>query len=199
MSQPITTEKLLLVEGKDELNGYVGLRDMLGLDGIDIRVFDGTENLKGVLRGLPSVEGFRGLVSLGIVRDAEEDYKRALQRVQSALGNAGLPVPEKALAPKGEKPRVVFLINPDGKASGSLDDVCVESVKGDSRMECVELFVDCLERIGKKPKKVAKTRSQAFIASCEQPELSLGVAMKAGYFPLNDAAFEPARRLLTML
>ena len=184
------------MEGTDEIHAV----QALGAVGIEIRSFGGIQNLRGVLKALRSVAGFDELVFLGVVRDAESDANNVLQSVRDSLQAAGFPVPAANLTPADGKPRTIILINPHGSAAGSLDDVCLGTVEGDPAMTCVDEYFLCLAKIGRVPgANVAKARAHAFIASCERPDVSLGVAIRRGYFPLGHAAFDPLRRLVGLL
>lgn len=51
MPEPLKHPKLVLVEGKDEVNFFVAIRDHLGFADIEVRSFDGVNNLRGTLAG----------------------------------------------------------------------------------------------------------------------------------------------------
>lgn len=176
------------------------LAKQLGLTDLQILSFDGVDNLRGYLKALPSVSGFDRVRALGILGDAEDSAQARFQSVTSSLGAAGLPVPPRPLVPAPGSPRIVVLINPDEFSAGSLDDVCVESVRADPAMPCVDAYLECLRQAGiVGPQNRAKTRAHAFIASRDRPDVSLGVALQRGYFPLAHIAFDPIRRLLSAL
>ena len=200
MAEPLQHTKLVLVEGNDEVNFFSAIKDHMGFSDIEVRSFEGINNLRGTLEALKGVEGFDRLVSLGVVRDAEGNGMQALQSVMDALGASGLPVPPHGLEPIGQNPMVVILINPHGQPNGRFDDVCSDSVRETPVMRCVEEYITCLKRLGiaVMPREW-KTRVHAFIAAQDRPEVSLGVAAKRGYFPLGHAAFAPTRTLLELV
>lgn len=172
----------------------------LGLAGLQVLSFDGVDNLRGYLKALPSVAGFAQVGSLGIICDTEGNAHGRFQSVTNSLVAAGLPVPSAPLIQAPGPPTIVVLVNPHESPSGSLDDVCVESVRADPAMPCVDAYLECLTRVGiAGPQNQAKTRARAFIASRDRPEVSLGVALQRGYFPLAHSAFDPVRRLLSAL
>ncbi len=109
-------------------------------------------------------------------------------------------MPAANLNPAEGKPRTIILINPHGRATGSLDDVCLEAVAKDPATTCIDEYFRCLGEHGMVPgANVAKARAHAFIASRQRPDVSLGVAIKRGYFPLGHAAFDPLRQLVGFL
>ena len=123
-------EILLLVEGKDACNFFDTLREHLDLADVVVRDFGGVGQLRLYLAGLVSAPGFRNVRRLGIVRDAEisddpaRTAERAFQSVQSALDNAGLPVPARPaqfIEPGANRPAVAVLILPGGDREGMLE------------------------------------------------------------------------------
>lgn len=200
MPEPLHATKLALVEGKDEVRFYSAIVERSGFGGIEIRSFEGINNLKGTLEALRGIEGFDRVAALGIVRDAEGDGQAALQSVKGALGATGFAVPAAALQRKEGNPAVVFLINPHGKPAGRFEDVCAESVMDTGAMGCVEAYIHCLKALGAGiPTREWKTRVHAFIAAQEHPEVSLGVAARYGYFPLDHGVFATIRQLFELL
>lgn len=200
MGEPLVSPRLLLVEGDDESHAFEAIMDAVGIIGIEIRSFGGIQNLRAYLKALRLVSGFDDLVSLGIVRDAESNANDALRSVRDSLQAAGFPVPATSLTPAEGRPRTMILINPHGRLAGSLDAVCLQAVGEDPAMTCVDEYFQCLDRQGiVLGANVSKARAHAFIASRQRPDVSLGVAVKRGYFPLGHAAFDPLRQLLGLL
>jgi uncharacterized protein DUF3226 len=196
----LRSTKLALVEGKDEINFYSALAVKMGLAGVEIQTFAGVNNLRGTLDALRGVEGFDQLVALGIVRDAEGDGVAALQSVRDALRATNFAVPTRGLERVGANPAVVVLINPHDEPNGRFEDVCIRSVVDTEVMKCADAYVNCLKRLGTgKPTREWKTRVHAYIAAQDHPEVSLGVAARYGYFPLDHAAFVTVRRLFELL
>jgi hypothetical protein len=199
MGERLSRQQLVIVEGRDEVHMVEAFLQAAGRADIEVRSFDGVDNLRGYLKALTQVAGFEGLVSLGIMRDAEDDATGALASIQGALGAAELGVPGANLTPAGVGPRVVVLINPIESMTGSLEDVFLAAAAGDPALECADEYVGCLNRRGAPPVRPSKSRVHALIAAKDRPESSLGVAAKRGYFPLDHVAFDPIRRLLALL
>jgi hypothetical protein len=196
----LRSQRLALVEGKDEVNFYSAIRAQLGLPDIEIRSFEGVNNLRPTLEALRSVEGFDRLIVLAIVRDAEGNGRAALQSVKDALRVNGFAVPEHGLERVGANPAVMMLINPHETPSGRFEDVCAESVRDTPVMRCVEEYIACLKGLGSgMPTKEWKTRIHAYIAAQKEPHVSLGIAAGYGYFPFGHAAFNTTKRLFELL
>ncbi len=102
----------LLVEGNDQRNFFEAFSDHLSLDDVQIQNFGGVDELRDFLPAFMNMSGFREVLSLGIVRDAEMSAEGAFQSVQSSLRNAGLPVPNQAEKRTVSSPAVTVLILP---------------------------------------------------------------------------------------
>lgn len=200
---PITATRLIAVEGKDEINWLSALRNQLGIDNMEIRSLGGIASFSTKIKTLVITPGFTSVLSFGIIRDANSNASATFQSVCSALRNVGLPVPTQPLKPAKAargKPRVVVLIVPHGESKGMLEDICLQSVGGDPAMTCVETYFKCLTRnLGKLPNNLSKAKVHAFLSSRNEPDLRLGEAAKAGYWPLTHQAFDQVRRFLSLL
>ncbi len=70
---PIKSEKLLLVEGRDAFGFFKAiLQELSLLENIEIRNFGGIKDFTTYLRTLKITPGFKKVISLGIIRDAEK-------------------------------------------------------------------------------------------------------------------------------
>lgn len=200
---PITATKLIAVEGKDELNLLSALKDQLGMDNIEIRPLGGKYSFSTKLKSLVITPGFISVLSLGVIRDANSNASATFQSVCAALRNVGLPVPTKPLSPAKvdeDKPQVVVLIVPHGASKGMLEDICLQSVGEDPAMTCVEAYFECLKRnLSKLPSNLSKAKVHAFLSSRDQPDLRLGDAAQAGYWPWTHQAFTQVKQFLSLL
>lgn len=168
MSEAIANPKILIVEGLDEKHLFSALIKHLVLTDIEIRDIGGKDNIRRNVRALKITPGFEKATSLGVVRDADNDPHSAFQSVCDALQDAGLPRPSEPLQPTGNAPQVTVMILPDGKTTGMLEDICLESVNEDPAMHCVEEYFQCLdERLENLPNNPSKARVRAFLASRE--------------------------------
>ena len=170
MGRVITKPKLLLVEGKDEVELFEKLLTDLGLVDVDIRDIMGKTKYRKNIEALPRLSGFGEVTSVGIVTDADKQPKGTFDSVCDALGAAGLPKPTAPLQPVGDAPQVMVMILPDGETPGMLEDLCLESVADDPAMSCVEEYFRCLEgrlEAGALPGNPSKARVRAFLAAME--------------------------------
>ena len=142
----IEKPKLLLVEGVDEVRLFGALAKDIGAEDVEIRAYQGKDNLRRFLGVLPQIPGYSDLESIGVARDADDDGDNAAQSVRDALGAAGFPVPDSPLESANDgRIAVRYLIIPHGEA-GALEDVCLASLDEDPAMACVESYFGCIER-----------------------------------------------------
>jgi hypothetical protein len=172
---PINKPKLLLVEGLDEVHLFSELLKDLHLDQ-EIQVFEsgGKDQFGKKLNGLMVTTGWTQVRSIGIVRDADNDPKGAFNSVCSVLVAKGLPVPSKPCESMiNDVHNVTILIVPGDNTPGMIETICLESVKDDPAMQCVDQYLDCLITHNRKLAKnvIPKARLRAFLASRELLEL----------------------------
>ncbi|MFL5241496.1 MAG: DUF3226 domain-containing protein [Gemmataceae bacterium] len=200
MPAPITIRapRQLLVEGKSPELFIGAMLPSIGLSDIQIHDFGGIGDLRTFLKLLKNDPGFgTQVMALGIIRDAEGSSSSAHQSVCSALKAAGLPEPPKPLFSCGGKPRVSAFFFPDCASPGMLEDLCLQAVAKDPAINCVDDYFDCLRKQSvASPTPLAKARLQAFLASRSRPNLQLGQAAAASYFPWQDPAFDLLKHFL---
>ncbi len=197
--KPVEKQKQLVVEGNDMRVFFRALLNHLHLDDIQIQNSRGVTELRPFLRALSNVHGFHQVDVLAVVRDADNSPSSAFQSVADALQCVGFARPTEPLRLVGDRPKVAALILPDSETSGMLEDLCLRSVQADPRMECLDGYFDCIEKADCLPSNVAKARAHAFLASCRKPGLRVGEAAKAGYWPLDNPAFDPVKTFLHAL
>ncbi len=187
----ITEAKLLLVEGRDEelffsaaLEKHIHARD------IQVLPIAGKTRLREYLEGLKLDAHFPGVTSLAVIRDADDSSVSALQSVCGALSFHGLPAPREHGQFTESVPRVGVFIMPDGKNSGMLETLCMDSVRNRPRSECVQSYLDCLKQQGLHPSPLDKARAHAWLAGQDDPEKRVGEAAQAGYWPFENPAFD---------
>jgi hypothetical protein len=92
------------------------------------------------------------------------------------------------------------LLLPDGSTPGTLETLCLRAVSANPIVVCVEEYLQCVERgLGSVPGHRDKARVHAFLASRERPELRVGEAADAGYWPWDDPCFDHVKHFLRSL
>ena len=191
----------LLVEGKDQLNFFEALIRRVELQNhMQVRNFGGVNQLRSFLLALVDSPGFETVVSVGIVRDAEDSAESARQSVNDSLRNAGLPVPGDAEG-RDDGPAVQLLVLPgEGAEAGMLETLLCRSVADKSVNECIQEFFECADALpGVDIRRPDKARAQAYLATQPEPQVSVGVAAQKGYWPLDHDAFAEIRKFLAGL
>lgn len=197
MAIQITASRLLVVEGKDEQLFFEALMQHLGLQNIQIMPIGGKTRLRDNLKALVIAPGFSGVVSLGVVRDADDNPTAAFQSVHDALEAANLPAPTSPLSPTVDSPQVTVMILPAAHSTGALEDLCLQSTTQDPATICVEQYFQCLQQQGlPAPQNLAKARIQVFLASRQEPGKRLGEAAQKGYWAWGDNAFDEVKDFL---
>lgn len=197
----ITEPRQLLVEGQDEKLLFGALARHLGKTHIQIHNYEGKDKLRRFLRTLVGTSGFGEQVeSVGIVRDADNNSASAFQSIADSAAACGLPRPSGILEPTAGSPKVTVLVVPFGSETGMLEDVCLQSVAGDPKLNCVDDYFNCLEQASsERPRIQAKARAHAYLASREESDLRLGEAAQRGYWPWSSPAFSKLEEILNLL
>jgi hypothetical protein len=198
--EPITENKLIIVEGDDDKNLLSALIEDIGLSGIQIIGCIGKGEMPDVIRTVQQSTGFKGFVqSLGIVRDCDVDAKSAFLSVCDALHKANLSVPPKPLVVAQGTPNVIIVILPCDSEKGALEDVCLQSVSDYPEMSCLNEYFSCLEGIDVIPKNISKAKAQAFLASRIETVPHIGIAAQKRYWPWSHEAFNGIKEFLNKL
>ena len=198
---PITYSKVLIVEGRDAFEFFKALlRNLNLLAEIEIRNAGGVDQFSDYLRTLMAASGFSRVISLGIVRDAEEDADAAFQSVCTALRQVGMSEPQRPMAVADGKPRISVFILPDCENRGMLETLCVQAVRDDPAYQCVEQYFQCLQQQGVVlPYNMSKARLHTFLSSRPEAGLLLGQAAHRNYLPGDNPAFDHIRQFLQEL
>ena len=215
LPKTIEENKLLLVEGKDEVSFFECWLQKLKIKGIKIIDCGGRDNFENKFKALKNSPGFTEIESLAVIQDADDDDKAAFKRVCSILKKHQLEVPDKPGKFKpgefkiGSLKTAVFILTDgkksDGKKSGMLESVCLSIVKSKEIKKCINFFMDCIEGPSakngpyKKPKNKDKARLRAFLAAMEEDCPSLGVAAKKDYFDFQSDELKPLLNFLEEL
>lgn len=203
--KPITLSKLLLVEGRDGCNFFEALLCNLHLESlVEIRDYGGVNELRPYLFTLPAITGYKQVVSLGVVRDAEHNGASkaddAFRSVRDALRDAGLPAPEKPVQKVPGNPTVAVFILPDCEHPGMLETLCLDSVSATFPLSCVDAYLQCLQEKGLPlPRNMDKARLHAYLAGMPELLPQLGLAARAGYFPWDSPVFDSVTEFLKAL
>lgn len=197
----INKPKLLIGEGNDEVRFFQSFLKYLNLENIMVESYQGKDNLSTYLKTLKVRPNFSQLVSIGITRDA--DYKlmeNLFKSICSSLTKANLPIPNSLSESSQEIPKISIFILPDNQNSGMLETLCLESLKEDNSLNCVNQYFNCLKtETSVFPKNIDKAKIHAWLASREIPDKRLAEASEVGYFDFNNSAFNHLKQFILSL
>ena len=195
--RPITYKKVLLVEGKDAFYFFKALLCHLNLlSEVEIRNFGGVNDID-FLETLKSTDGFDQVISLAIIRDAEINAISAFDSVCRILKQTAFDVPAETNTSTEGSLKISVFILPDCINNGSLETLCLQTVRNDPATPCVEQFFTCIQDNGLPlPKNLQKANIHAFLSSRQRPNLLLGQAAHAGYWPWNHVALDTLKEFL---
>ena len=195
----VEQERLLLVEGMDEINLLGELMNKEGILNVQLLDVGGVNQFPRRLPVYLADARTKGinLECIGVLRDADLNAAAAFQSVCDILNNNNLPIP---CAPKelssGTLQTTVF-IAPDNNNSGAIEGICWNSVESEPAGLCVDEYVDCLTGSNSlRSTNISKSKIHAFLAAQEDPATTVGVGAKIGYWPLEHPAFDELKSFI---
>jgi hypothetical protein len=192
--------KLLIGEGKDEVQIFGALLRHLGIDDVRVEDYGGKTKLAGYLDVLRVRPGFADLQALGVTRDADANAVDAFASVSNCLSQREFVAPASSGNVEAGTPRVGIMILPDGQTPGMLEDVCLAALQADSSMRCIDEYFECVRAAnGKHPDQIAKARVHAWLAVQDPPDMRLGFATQKGLIDFTKPSFEQLKAFLNAL
>lgn len=200
MDTQITAKKLLLVEGKDEINFFSALFKEVDID--DVQVFEskGKDKFDGELELILNDPNFEHVISIGVVRDADLNHDSAFKSVCSSLKKFNLPTPKgHLLFAKNERIQTGVFIAPGFTSNGMLESLILESLADHPVKIASAEYINTLRAslaptneqcIYKFPRNEHKAHMHAFLAGMEKFLPSVGMAAVKGYFNLSSHVFD---------
>ena len=199
----ITSDRLLLVEGRDDYHLLIVLiRDGLD-DESDIQVIDVggkgnfPENLQAIRTQVRTRTTFR---SLGVVLDADDNPEGIFKSICDNLRNAGFDPPKSHGEFSESSPSVGVFIVPDGIECGAMETLCRKSLADSVATECVEQYLECLVKSDAMESNNAdKSFAHAYLASKKNPVARVGEGARQGIWDFKSAAFEGLLNFIRVL
>ncbi len=198
MTIAIEKEKLLLVEGRDEVSVFGCLFGLLKISDIQIIDCGGNVQMKNRFPALVKSPGFADVKSYAIVQDADTNFNGTLSRIQSLLKTCGQPVPVAAESFVDKNGlRVGIFILPALGAQGMLEDLYLSTLQGTAVLQCVD---SCVEELNVKcpstsvngqfgiAQNTAKVRTLGTLMATSAPHNRLGHATIDGYWDMKHPA-----------
>lgn len=199
--EDVNKPKQLLVEGRDAQAFFHPFVNSLSMANIQIQNYGGITELSSFLGQLTKNSNFRKLVtSIGITRDAEENYAGAFQSVCAALTSADLSIPTRPMQFVGTTPQVNVFIFPGDNSKGMLESLLLRGISNDPALKCVEEFISCIEKEKQyTPKPLDKAKALAFLASRKEIIPLSGQAARAGYWNFDSPTYDQLKNFIRSL
>lgn len=210
----ICKKHLVLCEGMDAwkflvryLNSSVLQKNPFFSEDIEVWDFGGNEELSTYLEALKKIEGYSGVVSLLVIRDAELDAQKAMRQVQNALHANGLEVPAVQGEWKEGMPKTCFLLFPAlgiKECPGTLEDLCLtilDNTATETPLEEIDTFIEHLEQDrGQIFSHRHKTRLHTYFSVNDRfVSMKIGEAADAGAFNWFHPRLNPLKDCLSKM
>jgi hypothetical protein len=199
----IDNPKILLVEGKDEIGFFEALCKKIDINDIQIIETGGKDKFKDELPAIKNSSGFEKVISIAVIRDADNSVDAAMNSVKYYLVKNNLPSP--SLSGEFKKigtMKVGVFIMPGNMCSGMLENLVLETVADNPVKISADKYIDELKETLnlstslKFPKNEHKARLYAFLSGMEKYVPSLGMAAKKGYFNLDSPALDKIKKFI---
>ncbi len=200
----LTADRLLLVEGKDEVN-LLGrlIKNCLKDDGQGIQILDvgSKDNFKPNLIAIKVAAQSRPtLRSIGIIRDADDNPQGSFDSVCGSLRSVGYEPPSAHAEFSNATPSIGVFIVPDGSQSGAIETICRRSVAGEAAAKCVDEYMECLKtRNALQSKNADKTFAHAYLAAMKDPVARVGEGALQGAWDFQSSAFDALSQFVSDL
>lgn len=202
----IWSEKLLLAEGVDVHRFLIYAITSYEKSDVQVINFGGIDELRLFIENLKNMVNFSKVKTLVIARDAETNLTSAIDKVRSALENAGLAKPSKPFEYNSDNNiKIAFMFFPGldehGQCqTGRLEDLCLATVATDTLLNCVDAFLKCAhenQENNEELKHPWKSRLYAYLAGKDDHAgKKLGQAAKDKVWNLNHPIMAPFKKTI---
>ncbi len=195
----IEKQRLLLVEGKDEVLFFGSYLNFLKIDNIQILEVKGKEQFRNEIPKLRVLQRFPDVVKIGLVRDADTDFNAALESVYDRLvSNLFEPIKEHNKF-SSKNPSIGIFIMPKFGTNGSLEDLCLEAVDIGSQLFCSNDFIKCIKVVNPEIDKISKRKVQIYLASQKKICNNLGIGAQKKYWNFESSVYNEIKKFIEEL
>lgn len=207
----IKEEKLLLVEGKDEVSVFEKLLPTLGINDVQVINCGGKDTFKSNFPSLIKTPNFSDVTAYAIIQDADDSATSSLQSIQYYLRKNNQPVPKQiGEIESNNSVRVGIYLCPGQAREGMLETKFLDTLEGSAICACVEAYIQHLQlacptpEAGSKgifglPNNVAKAKTLATLVATKDPCTSLGLAAQQGYWNFDHPSMQDLGDFLRQL
>ena len=192
-SMRISSDWLLLVEGRDEVNLFNALMKHRLDPEPETQVIDagGKDKFPRNLKAIRTAARARPtLRAIGVVRDADDDACGAFRSVCDNLRNVGYKPPRIHGEFSDAVPSVGVFVVPGGSEPGAIETLCRRSREGDDVAKCAEAYMLCLaEHEAMHSTNRDKSFAHAYLAAMRDPLARVGEGALQGAWDFGSPAF----------
>ena len=201
----IDKKKIILVEGKDDLNFTIRLLKYKNINDIMVEQYNGKDNLIHHINSLINRDGFDEITSLIIFRDSDDSSQSAIESINYCLKKTGLITENiKPFTINNYNNRKIgFGLFPgldDNKNlynTGSLEHLCLLLLKDNSNHEFVKSYLEDFQTKNAKFKKPQKNELHSVFSFTDKYVGQLiGQAAEYGGFDFNSPYLNPFIELI---
>lgn len=204
----IQKTKLLIVEGNHERDFFQAWFQQLDIEDIQVMPIGGKTQLRNNLGPLVKRPAYRDVLSLVVMRDADDDPQAAFQSVADAFIAHGIPVPATPwILRQDATPKTGIVLAPRANAIGALEELLLETIQTDplcgEAHQFIQNAVNTLRGNGDRnpspAHKQCKARTHAYLATFEEPDKDPGKAALAGVWNFNHPCLQPLLQILQQM
>ena len=197
----IQREKLLLVEGDDEVGFFEALLKKMNIHSIQIYPVGGKDQFHNKIPLIVRLPDFHNVKKIAFIRDADEDRKAAFDSIFNILLKNGLkPIKEENKFSKSIPSIGIFIMPGRNYNKGTLEDLCLNAVTNDPKIKCVDDYIACIELIlGSKLDKIPKRKAQVYLAANKHLRNSVGLGAQKDYWKFNSHIYDELKDFLINL
>jgi hypothetical protein len=190
---------VLVVEHENDWHFFDQFLKQLDIQEYQVFHGEGKDSLSKVIDVLSAQPGFRNLKAFGLIRDADNLPDAAFQSLRDAFKSVSLPEPRSSGEIAGTIIKSGIFILPGSGQEGCLQDLIIRSIKDQPAFECVDSFLECLERKNCAPQAISKAKVQAYLAGFDEPDARLKIALLRRILPFEHSAFDELKNFFNSL
>lgn len=199
----ITKPKLLLVEGKDEVQFFRHYCSHLNINDICCIDIGGKQKFKPEFKVIINAPGFSELVSFAIIQDADVSQQSTIQSIQHLLTACKFPAPTgHAQFDTSSHVKIGIYVMPGNRESGMLENLMLDTVNGHPVRMKSDHYISSVNQIKEQddqfnpPKNEHKARLLAYLSGMEDSVSSLGLGAAKGYFNFESEVLDELKQFL---
>ncbi|EMC4306856.1 hypothetical protein VEL94_003705, partial [Cronobacter sakazakii] len=210
INKVIEKEKILFVEGRDELVFFDSLLQFMGDEyhkTIQIIPYEGKAKLNEFLSMISKTEGFiENVSSFAVTRDADMNHGAAIESINSTLRRlfSFCKVDHNEFK-ETDALKIGVFVFPGKNKSGELEDLVLDAIKGNQVCALVDDYLNGLENTTKPknessdftfPRKPSKAKIQIYFSSMKESDTRLGISAQRKYIDFNHDCFDEIKRFI---